>query len=117
MFLALFIVIVWLRLPLPAVIAGAISLGSTQFSFGALARPLDMAAAHPHRPGVLTPADARTLLSTAYALESAFDELLYIIGPIGDDAGHSVSPVSQLIVRSSPRSSGGAIFFSAKTDA
>ncbi len=116
-FLALFIVIVWLRLPLPAVIAGAIGLGGTQFSFGALARTRWTWLLRTRTDqGVLTPADARTLLSTAYALESAFDELLYIIGPIlATTLATSVSPVSQLIVPLIAQIVGGTIFFSLRS--
>lgn len=112
-FLALFIVILWLRLPLPVVIIGAILLGATQFSFGALARTRWTWLLRTRtEQGILTQQDAVTLLSTAYTLESAFDELLYIIGPIlATTLATAVSPISQLIVPLIAQILGGTIFF------
>ena len=112
-FLALFIVILWLRLPLPVVILGAIGMGATQFSFGALARTRWTWLLRTRtNQGVLSMKDARGLLSTAYTLESAFDEILYIIGPIlATTLATSVSPVSQLIVPLIAQILGGTVFF------
>lgn len=111
--LALFVVAVWLRLPLPLIMVAAVFLGATQFSFGALVRTRWTWLLRTRtNQGILSPEDATTLLSTAFTLESAFDEILYIIGPIlATTLATAVSPVSQLIVPLIAQVIGGTIFF------
>lgn len=55
------------------------------------------------------------LLNTAYALESAIDEIVFIFGPIlAATLATSVHPVSQLFVPTAACAIGGAVFFSLK---
>jgi MFS family permease len=79
-------------------------MGSTQFSFGALVRT--------RWSSVLSRSGHSELLTTAYAFESAVDELIFIIGPIfATVLATSVHPVSQLFVPSVALCIGGFAFF------
>ena len=61
---------------------------------------------------VLDRADKEDLLNTAYALESAIDEIVFIFGPIlAAFLAASVHPVSQLFVPTLACAFGGAVFF------
>ena len=56
-----------------------------------------------------------SLLNTAYALEAAIDEIVFIFGPIlAAFLATSVHPVSQLFVPTLACGIGGAVFFSLK---
>jgi len=69
------------RVPIPLLFALAIIMGLTQFSFGALVRTRWSYALR----GV---EDGEQLLNTAYAMEAAIDEIVFILGPMaGDEAG------------------------------
>ena len=63
-----------MRVPIPLLFVLAVVMGMTQFSFGALVRT--------RWAYVLDRADKEDLLNTAYALESAIDEIVFIFGPI-----------------------------------
>ena len=63
-----------MRVPIPLLFVLAVVMGMTQFSFGALVRT--------RWAYVLARADKEDLLNTAYALESAIDEIVFIFGPI-----------------------------------
>ena len=63
------------RVPIPLLFALAIIMGLTQFSFGALVRTRWSYALR----GV---EDGEQLLNTAYAMEAAIDEIVFILGPI-----------------------------------
>ena len=59
-----------------------------------------------------------SLLNTAYALEAAVDEIVFILGPIlAAFLATSVSPVSQLFVPTFAAGIGGAVFFSLRNTA
>ena len=61
---------------------------------------------------MLDRADKEDLLNTAYALESAIDEIVFIFGPIlAAFLAASVHPVSQLFVPTLACAFGGAVFF------
>ena len=62
------------RVPIPLLFLLAIVMGLTQFSFGALVRT--------RWAYVLDRTGNNELLNTAYALESAIDEVVFIFGPI-----------------------------------
>ena len=62
------------RVPIPLLFALAVVMGLTQFSFGALVRT--------RWAYVLDRTGNGELLNTAYALESAIDEIVFIFGPI-----------------------------------
>ncbi|RSX58104.1 MFS transporter [Bifidobacterium samirii] len=95
------------RVPIPALFALAIAMGLTQFSFGALVRTRWAYALR----GNADP----SLLNTAYALESAIDEIVFILGPIlAAFLATSVHPVSQLFVPTLACGIGGTVFFSLK---
>ena len=80
------------RVPIPLLFALAIIMGLTQFSFGALVRTRWSYALR----GV---EDGEQLLNTAYAMEAAIDEIVFILGPIlAAWLATSVHPVSQLFV-------------------
>ena len=80
-----------MRVPIPLLFVLAVVMGMTQFSFGALVRT--------RWAYVLDRADKEDLLNTAYALESAIDEIVFIFGPIlAAFLAASVHPVSQLFV-------------------
>lgn len=83
----------------------AIVMGLTQFSFGALVRTRWTYA--------LRGAGHEQQLNTAYALESAIDEIVFILGPIlAAFLATSVHPVAQLFVPTIACGVGGAIFLS-----
>ena len=93
-----------MRLPIPLLFVLAVVMGMTQFSFGALVRT--------RWAYVLDRADKEDLLNTAYALESAIDEIVFIFGPIlAAFLAASVHPVSQLFVPTLACAFGGAVFF------
>ena len=82
-------------------------MGLTQFSFGALVRTRWAYA--------LRGSQHESLLNTAYALEAAIDEIVFIFGPIlAAFLATSVHPVSQLFVPTLACGIGGAVFFSLK---
>ena len=79
-------------------------MGLTQFSFGALVRT--------RWTYVLDRTGTGSLLNTAYALESAIDEIVFIFGPIlAAFLAASVHPVSQLFVPTIACAIGGTVFF------
>lgn len=93
-----------MRIPIPLLFMLAVVMGLTQFSFGALVRT--------RWAYVLDHADKEALLNTAYALESAIDEIVFIFGPIlAAFLAASVHPVSQLFVPTVACGLGGAVFF------
>ena len=93
-----------MRVPIPLLFVLAVVMGMTQFSFGALVRT--------RWAYVLDRADKEDLLNTAYALESAIDEIVFIFGPIlAAFLAASVHPVSQLFVPTLACAVGGAVFF------
>ena len=95
------------RVPIPVLFALAICMGLTQFSFGALVRTRWAYA--------LRGSQHESLLNTAYALEAAIDEIVFIFGPIlAAFLATSVHPVSQLFVPTLACGIGGAVFFSLK---
>ncbi|MBT1182176.1 MFS transporter [Bifidobacterium sp. CP2] len=97
------------RVPIPLLFALAIVMGLTQFSFGALVRTRWAYALR----GV---ADGESLLNTAYAMEAAIDEVVFILGPIlAAWLATSVHPVSQLFVPTVACGVGGAVFFALKS--
>ena len=97
-----------MRIPIPALFALAIMAGLSQFSFGALVRTRWAYALRGHE-------DEGALLNTAYALESAIDEIVFIVGPIlAAFLATSVNPVSQLFVPVAAAATGGTVFFSLK---
>ena len=90
-----------MRVPIPLLFVLAVVMGMTQFSFGALVRT--------RWAYVLDRADKEDLLNTAYALESAIDEIVFIFGPIlAAFLAASVHPVSQLFVPTLACAFGGA---------
>ena len=92
------------RVPIPLLFLLAIVMGLTQFSFGALVRT--------RWAYMLDRTDNNELLNTAYALESAIDEIVFIFGPIlAAFLAASVHPVSQLFVPTAASAIGGTIFF------
>lgn len=96
-----------LRVPIALLFALAVLMGLTQFSFGALVRTRWAYA--------LRGAANAKKLNTAYALESAIDEMVFILGPIlAAFLATSVHPVSQLFVPTLACGIGGAVFFSLK---
>ena len=97
------------RVPIPLLFALAVVMGLTQFSFGALVRTRWAYALR----GV---EDGEALLNTAYAMEAAIDEVVFILGPIlAAWLATSVHPVSQLFVPTLACGIGGAVFFSLKS--
>ena len=93
------------RVPIPLLFVLAIIMGLTQFSFGALVRTRWSYALR----GV---EDGEQLLNTAYAMEAAIDEIVFILGPIlAAWLATSVHPVSQLFVPTVACGIGGTIFF------
>ncbi|MCH4160298.1 MAG: MFS transporter [Bifidobacterium sp.] len=100
----IFAVAVLLTVPLWLLFALAFLMGATQFSFGALVRT--------RWSSVLSRSGHSELLTTAYAFESAVDELIFIIGPIfATVLATSVHPVSQLFVPTIALCIGGFAFF------
>ncbi|MEE8733997.1 MAG: MFS transporter [Bifidobacterium crudilactis] len=100
-----FAVAVLLRAPLWLLVILAFVMGATQFSFGALVRT--------RWSWVLGRSGHSELLTTAYAFESAVDELIFIVGPIfATVLATSVHPVSQLFVPALALCVGGFAFFS-----
>ena len=93
-----------MRVPIPLLFVLAVVMGMTQFAFGALVRT--------RWAYVLDRAGKGELLNTAYALESAIDEIVFIFGPIlAAFPAASVHPVSQLFVPTIACAVGGAVFF------
>ena len=97
------------RMPIPLLFVLAIMMGLTQFAFGALVRTRWAYA--------LRGVDGEeALLNTAYALEAAIDETVFILGPIlAAWLATSVHPVSQLFVPTVACALGGTIFFQLKS--
>ncbi len=96
------------RVPIPLLFVLAVLMGATQFSFGALVRT--------RWTYLLERTGNMDLLNTAYALESAIDEIVFIFGPIlAATLATSVHPVSQLFVPTAACAIGGTIFFSLKS--
>lgn len=92
------------RVPLPVLFTLAVAMGLTQFSYGALVRT---------RWAYALRDDETGLLNTAYALEAAIDEVVFILGPIlAAFLATSVHPVSQLFVPTCATAIGGTTFFS-----
>ncbi|PJM78726.1 MFS transporter [Bifidobacterium scaligerum] len=97
------------RVPLAVLFVLAIIMGLTQFSFGALVRTRWAYALRNVENG-------DTLLNTAYAMEAAIDEIVFILGPImAAWLATSVHPVSQLFVPTVACGIGGTVFFSLKS--
>ena len=95
------------RVSIPVLFALAICMGLTQFSFGVLVRTRWAYA--------LRGSQHESLLNTAYALEAAIDEIVFIFDPIlAAFLATSVHPVSQLFVPTLACGIGGAVFFSLK---
>lgn len=95
-----------MRIPIPALFALAIAAGLSQFAFGALVRTRWAYALRGNK-------DEDSLLNTAYALESAIDEIVFIVGPIlAAFLATSVHPVAQLFVPAIAAATGGTVFFS-----
>ncbi len=95
------------RVPIPLLFVLALVMGATQFSFGALVRT--------RWTYLLERTGNMDLLNTAYALESAIDEIVFIFGPIlAATLATSVHPVSQLFVPTAACALGGTVFFSLK---
>lgn len=95
------------RVPIPLLFVLALVMGATQFSFGALVRT--------RWTYLLERTGNMDLLNTAYALESAIDEIVFIFGPIlAATLATSVHPVSQLFVPTAACAVGGTAFFSLK---
>lgn len=93
------------HVPIALLFVLALVMGATQFSFGALVRT--------RWTYLLERTDNMDLLNTAYALESAIDEIVFIFGPIlAATLATSVHPVSQLFVPTAACAIGGTIFFS-----
>ncbi|KFI93980.1 major facilitator superfamily protein [Bifidobacterium saguini DSM 23967] len=98
-----------IRVPIAVLFVLAIIMGLTQFSFGALVRTRWAYA-------LRTVEDGDQLLNTAYAMEAAIDEIVFILGPIlAAWLATSVHPVSQLFVPTLACGIGGTIFFSLKS--
>lgn len=96
------------RVPIPLLFVLAIIMGATQFSFGALVRI--------RWTYLLDRTHHMDLLNTAYALEAAIDEIVFIFGPIlAATLATSVHPVSQLFVPTIACAIGGTIFFSLRS--
>lgn len=92
------------RVPIPLLFVLAVVMGLTQFAFGALMRT--------RWAYVLERTDNSEMLNTAYALESAIDEIVFIFGPIlAAFLAASVNPVSQLFVPTAASAIGGTMFF------
>ena len=95
------------RVPIPLLFVLAVVMGLTQFSFGALVRT--------RWAYVLDRTGNGELLNTAYAMESAIDEIVFIFGPIlSAFLAASVHPVSQLFVPTIACAFGGTVFFTLK---
>ncbi|KFI66122.1 MFS transporter [Bifidobacterium cuniculi] len=93
------------RVPIALLFVLAIAMGATQFSFGALVRT--------RWTYLLERTDNMDLLNTAYALEAAIDEIVFIFGPIlAATLATGVHPVSQLFVPTVACAVGGTVFFS-----
>ena len=98
------------RVPIAVLFVLAILMGLCQFSIGALVRTRWAYALRDNPDG--------SLLNTAYALEAAVDEVVFILGPIlAAFLATSVSPVSQLFVPAIAAGAGGAVFFSLRNTA
>ncbi|QOL33249.1 MFS transporter [Bifidobacterium eulemuris] len=98
-----------MRVPIPLLFVLAVVMGLTQFSFGALVRTRWAYALR----GV---DDGERLLNTAYAMEAAIDEVVFILGPIlAAWLATSVHPVSQLFVPTLACGIGGTVFFMLKS--
>ena len=96
------------RVPLPLLFVMAILTGLTQFAFGALVRT--------RWAWMLRGQQDDSLLNTAYAFESAVDEVVFVFGPIlAAFFATSVHPVSQLVFPAFCSLIGGSVFFSLKT--
>ena len=75
-----------IRVPIPLLFVLAIIMGLTQFSFGALVRTRWSYALRGAE-------DGEQLLNTAYAMEAAIDEIVFILGPDpGRVVGHLGAP-------------------------
>ena len=98
-----------IRVPIPLLFVLAIIMGLTQFSFGALVRTRWSYALRGAE-------DGEQLLNTAYAMEAAIDEIVFILGPIlAAWLATSVHPVSQLFVPTMACGIGGTVFFSLRS--
>ena len=98
-----------IRVPIPLLFVLAIIMGLTQFSFGALVRTRWSYALRGAE-------DGEQLLNTAYAMEAAIDEIVFILGPIlAAWLATSVHPVSQLFVPIMACGIGGTVFFSLRS--
>ncbi|OZG61263.1 MFS transporter [Bifidobacterium lemurum] len=98
-----------MRVPIPLLFALAVIMGLTQFSFGALVRTRWAYALRGVDGG-------EQLLNTAYAMEAAIDEVVFILGPIlAAWLATSVHPVSQLFVPTLACGIGGTVFFMLKS--
>ena len=96
-----------IRVPIPLLFV--LAMGLTQFSFGALVRTRWSYALRGAE-------DGEQLLNTAYAMEAAIDEIVFILGPIlAAWLATSVHPVSQLFVPTMACGIGGTVFFSLRS--
>ncbi len=93
-----------MRVPLPVLFVLAIGIGATQFAFGALVRT--------RWSWALRDVGDPNLLNTAYAFESAVDEVVFILGPI-ITAGLAtmIHPVVPFFVAAAAVGIGGATYF------
>lgn len=102
--LVAFAVAAMIRVPLPVLFVLAMGIGATQFAFGALVRT--------RWSWALRDVDDPNLLNTAYAFESAVDEVVFILGPI-ITAGLAtmIHPVVPFFVAAAAVGIGGATYF------
>ncbi len=92
------------RVPLPFLFVLAVGIGATQFAFGALVRT--------RWSWVLRGQGDSNLLNTAYAFESAVDEVVFILGPIITAwLATSIHPVAPFIVAAAAAGIGGTAYF------
>lgn len=93
-----------MRVPLPVLFVLAIGIGATQFAFGALVRT--------RWSWALRDVGDPNLLNTAYAFESAVDEVVFILGPI-ITAGLAtmIHPVVPFFVAAAAVGIGGSTYF------
>lgn len=93
-----------MRVPLPVLFVLAVGIGATQFAFGALVRT--------RWSWALRDQGDPNLLNTAYAFESAVDEVVFILGPIlTAGLATSIHPVAPFFVAAAAAGIGGTWYF------
>lgn len=93
-----------MRVPLTVLFVLAAGIGATQFAFGALVRT--------RWSWALRDQGDPNLLNTAYAFESAVDEVVFILGPIlTAGLATSIHPVAPFFVAAAAAGIGGAVYF------